>query len=98
MFALVTFFTVIERIFYTYFVGDNFTIILYGNNFIESIMTRRDNSKASLVEFLRSIKFARQKTNAVEASCPTHFAPFNQRARTSGKDAIEDNQLIRSAN
>ncbi len=61
-------------------------------------MTRRDNGKASLVEFLRSIKFAQQKPKAVETSCHTHFAPFNQRARMSSKDAIEDNQLIRSAN
>jgi len=36
VFALVTFFTVIERIFYTYFVGDNFTMTLYGKNFIEN--------------------------------------------------------------
>ena len=61
-------------------------------------MTRRDNSKASLVEFLRSIKFAQQKSRASQTTCPTHFASFNQHARLAGKDAVEDHQLIRSAN
>ncbi len=61
-------------------------------------MTRRDEGKTSLVEFLRSIKFTHQ-SNTVEADgCPTHFAHFNQRSRTAGKDSQEDCQLIRSAN
>ena len=61
-------------------------------------MTRRDEGKASLVEFLRSIKFAHQKETVDEAECPTHFAHFNQRAQTDRKDSPEDTQIIRSAN
>ena len=61
-------------------------------------MTRRDEGKASLVEFLRSIKFAHQKDTADEAESPTHFAHFNQRAKSDRKDSSEDTQVIRSAN
>jgi hypothetical protein len=61
-------------------------------------MTRRDEGKVSLVEFLRSIKFT-HRSNRVEApECPTHFAHFDQRARNNGKESQEDAQLIRSAN
>ena len=62
-------------------------------------MTRRDEGKTSLVEFLRSIKFTHQSNTVVEEECPTHFAHFSQRARNNGgKDSVEDSQLIRSAN
>ena len=64
----------------------------------ESIMTRRDEGKASLVEFLRSIKFTRHNNTVDHAECPTHFAHFNQRSRNTGKDSKEDSQAIRSAN
>jgi len=61
-------------------------------------MTRRDEGKTSLVEFLRSIKFNHQNNAVVEEECPTHFAHFNQRAPMAGKECKEDAQLIRSAN
>jgi hypothetical protein len=61
-------------------------------------MTKRDEGKASLVDFLRSIKFAHQNNPVTDTECPTHFAHFNQRARNGRKDCQEDNQLIRSAN
>jgi len=61
-------------------------------------MTRRDEGKVSLVDFLRSIKFAHQKDTVDEVECPTHFAHFNQRTKTGRKDSPEDTQVIRSAN
>ena len=61
-------------------------------------MTKRDDGKASLVEVLRSIKFTHQNNAMEETECPTHFAHFNQRARNTRKDTVEDCQLIRSAN
>jgi len=61
-------------------------------------MTRRDEGKVSLVEFLRSIKFTHQKDTADEEECPTHFAHFNQRAKTDRKESTEDTQVVRSAN
>lgn len=60
-------------------------------------MTRRDDGKTSLVEFLRSIKFAHHEKTVEQHECPTHFAHFDQRARVA-KESPEDDQLIRSAN
>lgn len=63
-------------------------------------MKRRDEGKTSLVEFLRSIKFAHgsNSANAANLECPTHFAHFKQSARGNGESSTEDRQLIRSAN
>jgi hypothetical protein len=63
-------------------------------------MKKRDEGKASLVEFLSSIKFAQQNSRAYEADveCPTHFAHFKQSARSGRDYCAEDSQLIRSAN
>ena len=61
-------------------------------------MTRRDSGKASLVDFLRSIKFDHQKPEVADNSCPTHFAHFNQRAKLSTKESAEERKHIRSAN
>lgn len=61
-------------------------------------MTRRDNGKASLVDFLRSIKFAHQKPSVVDTDCSTHFAHFDQHARVSTKEPTEENKYVRSAN
>ena len=63
-------------------------------------MKRRDEGKTSLVEFLRSIKFAHQNSTADDAhmECPTHFAELRQSARDAGEASQEDSQLIRSAN
>ena len=61
-------------------------------------MKRLDENKVSLVEFLRSIKFAPGTAANHSGKCPTHFAHFNQRARSGKKLSAEDSQLIRSAN
>lgn len=61
-------------------------------------MTRIDDGKVSLVEFLNSIKFASQEKAKMAAQCPTHFAQFNPRTRNTLAPKVEDSQLIRSAN
>ena len=93
-----TFFTAFTRNFYIIFICYGVTLRVRGHFLIESIMTRRDDGKTSLVEFLRSIKFTHQNNTVVEEECPTHFAHFSQRDRNTGKDSVEDCQLIRSAN
>ena len=61
-------------------------------------MKRLDDGKVSLVEFLRSIKFAHENTSNRHAECATHFAPFNPQTRTGHPLNTEDSHLIRSAN
>ena len=61
-------------------------------------MQHRDNGKASLVEFLRAIKFKHDETPEAGQHCSTHFADFKQRARTRRQYSSEDAELIRSAN
>lgn len=61
-------------------------------------MTRRDSDKASLVDFLRSIKFDHHKPVVTDSSCATHFAHFTQRPRPAAKDSNEEKKHIRSAN
>jgi hypothetical protein len=61
-------------------------------------MNTRDEGRTSLVEFLRSIKFAHENTSNRHIECPTHFAHFEQRARGNGQVCAEDSQVIRSAN
>ncbi|TXS89542.1 hypothetical protein FV139_19840 [Parahaliea maris] len=61
-------------------------------------MKRRDEGKASLVDFLRSIKFAHEGGARNAHDCSTHFADFEQRARTRRQYNQEDAELIRSAN
>jgi hypothetical protein len=65
---------------------------------IEWTMKRLDDGKVSLVEFLRSIKFAQQSNSSHSGKCPTHFAHFDQHARPARWSSAEDTQLIRSAN
>ncbi|WP_157976790.1 hypothetical protein [Parahaliea mediterranea] len=61
-------------------------------------MKRRDQGKTSLVEFMRSIKFSHEGGHRDASACSTHFADFEQRARTRRQYSSEDAQLIRSAN
>ena len=61
-------------------------------------MKRLDDGKVSLVEFLRSIKFAKQSASNASVDCHTHFAHLNPRTRSSRQMSSEDSQLIRSAN
>ena len=89
--------------FHAYFLHQNCLLQRYNHryaqsNIFENIMTRRDKDKVSLVEFLRSIKFTRHNNTVAETECPTHFAHFNQHARSTGKDSKEDSKPIRSAN
>jgi hypothetical protein len=65
---------------------------------IEGNMTRRDEGKTSLVDFLRSLKFSHSNQSAGTGECPTHFAHFEQRVQTPRHRNSEDSQLIRSAN
>lgn len=60
-------------------------------------MKRIDKGKTSLVEFLASIKFARQERGSGDAEQLTSFASFNPQVR-GRKSSTEDYQLIRSAN
>jgi len=61
-------------------------------------MKRLDDGKVSLVEFLRSIKFAPQNVSNERFECPAHLAHFNQQVRNGGQRSSEESQLIRSAN
>ena len=61
-------------------------------------MMRRDEGKASLVEFLRSLKYSRSTGSGGRVECPTRFARLEQRAPTRWQFSAEDSQLIRSAN
>jgi len=64
---------------------------------VGTVMKRLDNGKTSLVEFMAAIKFARpDRNNSVQ--CSTHFAGFDQRARSGYPLNVEDAHLIRSAN
>ena len=65
---------------------------------IGRIMKRLDDDKVSLVEFLRSIKFAQQNSSGRHAECPTHFAYLHPRAHTGQQLNTEDSAVIRSAN
>lgn len=59
-------------------------------------MNRKDQRKASLVDFLRSIKFE-QEDSRPRVECRTHFAHFTPQARSASTTA-EERQLVRSAN
>lgn len=61
-------------------------------------MKRIDNRKASLVEILGAIKFARPQHRSNSDCCAKSFAGFNQRARAGYPFSLEDSQLVRSAN
>lgn len=61
-------------------------------------MKRRDEGKASLVEFLSSIKFARHGGQSKKRQSSNRFARFDQRAPVAQPFAMEDSYLIRSAN
>ncbi len=61
-------------------------------------MKRLDEGKASLVDFLRSIRFNEQKTENQGRYEGGRFAHFYPRARGSVQGSSEDSHLIRSAN
>ncbi|MEM1114065.1 MAG: hypothetical protein AAGI11_19270 [Pseudomonadota bacterium] len=61
-------------------------------------MNTKQKRKVTLVEFLRSIKFADGATSSERVKCTTHFAAFDPKARTGATRSAEDQQLVRSAN
>ena len=61
-------------------------------------MKQRDKGKASLVEFLRSLKYTHNRGSQGRVEIASHFAQFQPRARTGRQFSSEDSQLIRSAN
>jgi hypothetical protein len=61
-------------------------------------MKRMDEDKASLVDFLRSIKFARNNKSKHRDEEVGHFADFNPQAGAPKHSSAEDSKLVRSAN
>ena len=61
-------------------------------------MKRIDDGKVSLVEFLSSIKFARQSSANFDIESGSRFARFDQRVPVARQFGTEDSYLIRSAN
>ncbi|MEP4149371.1 MAG: hypothetical protein ABJL54_19280 [Halioglobus sp.] len=61
-------------------------------------MKRMDEGKVSLVEFLSSIKFARQNSAHFDVQSGNRFARFDQRVPVNRQFGTEDSKLIRSAN
>ena len=61
-------------------------------------MKRLDQNKASLVDFLRSIKFSTPRPGGWGGDLPAQFASFKQQVRTGRQFSNEESQLIRSAN
>ncbi len=64
----------------------------------EQMMKRLDEGKVSLVEFLRSIKYANHTRSNYHNEYPMHFAGFSPQARADKKSDAEDLSLIRSDN
>ena len=64
-------------------------------------MKRLDEGKASLVDFLRSIKFTRDtrdKKSKHRDGHGEHFAGFTPQTPTPNHSSAEDSKLVRSAN
>ena len=61
-------------------------------------MKRLDEGKVSLVEFLRSIKYAGHTRSNCHSEYPTHFADFSPQTRADENSNAEDLSLIRSDN
>ncbi len=62
-------------------------------------MKRVDEGKTSLVDFLRSIKFAPHRDTVHDSyAAETPFAQLEQQVGVTSKYSAEESQLIRSAN
>ena len=61
-------------------------------------MKRLDEGKVSLVEFLRSIKYADHSKSNCHSEYPKHFADLRPQARSEKKSNAEESSLIRSVN
>ncbi len=61
-------------------------------------MKRLDTGKASLVDFLRSIKTRKRSEERHAVECETHFATLNPRARQARQDGADNSSAVPSAN
>lgn len=61
-------------------------------------MKKVDEGKASLVEFLSSIRFARNQPDNFDVDNDKRFARFDQRVPVTRQGGAEDSYLVRSAN
>ncbi len=61
-------------------------------------MTRRDESRTSLVDFLRSLKFSRKSKKTDQNESGTRFARLEQHILPRRAVSGEELQLVRSAN
>lgn len=61
-------------------------------------MKRLDEGKVSLVDFLRSIKYANHSNSKCHDECPTQFAGLNPHTPADKKSNSEELYLVRSAN
>ncbi len=61
-------------------------------------MKRKEQGKASLVEFLSSIKFSRKPNRVADDIEMGRFAAFKQQVCPSSLSTREDRFLVRSAN
>ena len=61
-------------------------------------MKRLDEGKVSLVEFLRSIKYAAHTKSNCHIEHSNHFADFSPQARADKYSNAEESSLIRSVN
>ena len=61
-------------------------------------MKRLDEGKVSLVDFLRSIKYAEHRKQIWPGQSATHFAQLSPRDCAQTKPSAEDASLIRSVN
>ena len=61
-------------------------------------MKRLDEGKVSLVEFLRSIKYAGHTKSNCRSEYPRHFADANPQTRAERKLNLEESSLVRSVN
>lgn len=61
-------------------------------------MTRREDGRASLVDFLRSLKSLKGSKGMARPRRGARFAQFSSRVRGGDELSSEDFQLIRSAN
>ncbi len=61
-------------------------------------MTRRDDGRTSLVDFLRSLKFSHSDQARGAGHSPNRFARLKQRVQTNAGSNSEELHLVRSAN
>ena len=61
-------------------------------------MKRRDEGKVSLVDFMRSIKYAHHKKRQNDHEYPAQLAGFSPRVHADKVSNAEESHLVRSGN